>query len=100
MKPSIDGVINPEDIKKAIEKNKRDCLLISIIHISNIIGTIQDIKEIGHFCKRNRLFIHKERNKNSTNNTWRRTRKRIKVRNRKCFWNSWSRRSNKRNKKS
>ena len=58
IKPSIDGVINPEDIKKAIEKNKRDCLLISIIHISNIIGTIQDIKEIGHFCKRNNIFLH------------------------------------------
>src|SRR3990167_2592723 len=58
VKPSIEGIIDPENIKREIEKNKKDCLLLSIIHVSNIIGTIQNIKEIGHLCNKNKIFFH------------------------------------------
>ena len=41
------GLVNPADVEKAIRK---DTILVSIIHASNEIGTIQDISEIGRIC--------------------------------------------------
>ena len=41
------GFVNPLDIKKAIRK---DTILVSIIHGSNEIGTIQPIDKIGKIC--------------------------------------------------
>lgn len=43
------GLVNPQDIKKAIRK---DTILVSIIHASNEIGTIQPIAEIGEIIKK------------------------------------------------
>jgi len=42
------GLIDPEEVKKAIKKNT---ILVSIIHASNEIGTIQPIAEIGRLLK-------------------------------------------------
>ncbi len=49
------GLINPNDVRKAIRK---DTILVSIIHASNEIGTIQPIKEIGKICKEKRVYFH------------------------------------------
>ncbi len=49
------GRISPQDIKKAI---KRGTILVSIIHASNEIGTIQKIAEIGKICKKAGVFFH------------------------------------------
>jgi len=49
------GFINPDDVRKAIRK---DTILVSIIHASNEIGTIQPIKEIGKICKEKRVYFH------------------------------------------
>jgi len=43
------GLVNPKDVEKAIRKNT---ILVSIIHASNEIGTIQPIKQIGEAIKR------------------------------------------------
>src|SRR4030042_3750561 len=43
-----EGLVNPLDIKKAITK---ETVLVSIIHGSNEIGTVQPIKEIGLIIK-------------------------------------------------
>jgi cysteine desulfurase family protein len=43
-----DGFIEPDEIKKAIKSNTR---LIVINHGSNVLGTIQPIKEIGAIAK-------------------------------------------------
>ncbi len=43
-----DGIVDPDDIKKAI---KPDTKLIISTHISNVAGTIQPICEIGAVCK-------------------------------------------------
>jgi cysteine desulfurase / selenocysteine lyase len=43
-----DGFIDPDDIKKAIRPNTK---LVIINHGSNVIGTIQPVKEIGAICK-------------------------------------------------
>jgi len=44
IKVDKNGLVNPLDIKKAI---KKDTILVSIIHASNEIGTIQPIEKIG-----------------------------------------------------
>jgi cysteine desulfurase len=43
------GMVSPADIEKAI---KKDTILVSIIHASNEIGTIQPIEEIGKIIKK------------------------------------------------
>lgn len=45
------GLVNPLDVKKAI---KKDTVLVSIIHASNEIGTIQNIDRIGKICHAHR----------------------------------------------
>lgn len=49
------GNINFDELKKAVKPSTR---LISIIHANNEIGTIQDIKAIGEFCKKNSIIFH------------------------------------------
>ncbi len=42
------GYVDPGDIKRAIRKNTR---MVVVNHSSNIIGTVQPVKEIGKICK-------------------------------------------------
>jgi len=49
------GLVNPEDIRKAIKKST---ILVSIIHASNEIGTIQPIEEIGKICREKGIYFH------------------------------------------
>jgi len=49
------GLVNPLDIKKAINK---DTGLVSVIHASNEIGTIQPIEKIGKICREKKVYFH------------------------------------------
>jgi len=49
------GLVNLADLKKAIRK---DTILVSIIHASHEIGTIEPIKEIGKICKEKGVYFH------------------------------------------
>ena len=49
------GMINPEDVKKAIKENT---LLITIMYANNEIGTINPIKEIGEIAKKHNVYFH------------------------------------------
>ncbi|MBU2635300.1 cysteine desulfurase [Patescibacteria group bacterium] len=49
------GLVNPLDVKKAITKHTG---LVSIIHASNEIGTIQSIEKIGKICRSRRVYFH------------------------------------------
>ncbi len=49
------GLVNPADVEKAIRK---ETILVSIIHASNEIGTIQPIKEIGKICREKGVYFH------------------------------------------
>lgn len=46
---SREGYIRPGDIERAITKDTR---LVSVVHASNVLGTIMPIGEIGEFCRR------------------------------------------------
>lgn len=49
------GLINPEDIRKAI---REDTALVTIMYANNEIGTIQPIDEIAAICKENNVLFH------------------------------------------
>ncbi len=50
-----DGIIDPEEIRKAI---RPDTILISIMYANNEIGTIQPISEIAKIAKENGVVMH------------------------------------------
>lgn len=49
------GMVNPEDVRKAITGKT---ILISIIHASNEVGTIQPIAEIGRIARERGIVFH------------------------------------------
>lgn len=51
---SNEGIINIDDFKECINKNTK---LVVMSHASNVIGTIQPIKEIGKICKKNDIIF-------------------------------------------
>ena len=50
-----DGVVNPEDIRKAI---KDETILITVMYANNETGAIQPIAEIGKIAKENKVLFH------------------------------------------
>ena len=49
------GLIDPEDLEKAIGPNT---ILISIMHANNEVGTIQPVEEIGAIAKAHGILFH------------------------------------------
>ncbi|MDP2741560.1 MAG: cysteine desulfurase family protein, partial [bacterium] len=49
------GTVNPKDIENAI---KEETILVSIMHASNEIGTIEPIEEIGKICRKKGAYLH------------------------------------------
>ena len=50
-----DGLIDLEDLKRAIDK---DTILVSIMYANNEIGVIQPIREIGAICHERNVLFH------------------------------------------
>ena len=55
IKVDKEGIINPDDVAKAINK---DTFLVSIMHANNEIGVIQPIREIAKITKEKGLIFH------------------------------------------
>ena len=53
--PQADGLIDLETIKAAI---RPDTVLVSIMHVNNEIGVIQDIRAIGELCHERGVLLH------------------------------------------
>lgn len=53
--PNDKGVIDPEDVKSAI---KDTTILISIMHINNELGTVNNISKIGEITRERGIFFH------------------------------------------
>lgn len=49
------GIVNPEDIKKAVTDKT---ILIALIHASNEIGTIQDVSAVGKIAREAGIYFH------------------------------------------
>ena len=56
IEPSGNGkTISVEDIKNAVTENTK---LVSVMHVNNEIGAINDIKSIGAFCRSRNILFH------------------------------------------
>ncbi len=55
LEPRENGLINMEDLKAAI---REDTILISIMHVNNEIGVIQDINSIGKIAREHKIIFH------------------------------------------
>jgi len=49
------GVVDPEDVRKSI---RDDTVLVSIMHASGEVGTIEPIKEISEITRERKVFFH------------------------------------------
>ncbi len=55
LSPSPKGIISPDDVEQAI---RPDTILISIMHVNNELGTIQDIQKIGEIAHQHHIPFH------------------------------------------
>jgi cysteine desulfurase len=53
--PKPDGLVDLEKLKEAI---RPDTILVSIMHVNNEIGVIQDIKAIGEITRARKILFH------------------------------------------
>ncbi|MDH5359612.1 MAG: IscS subfamily cysteine desulfurase [Gammaproteobacteria bacterium] len=55
LQPEDTGLI---DLKKLEAAMRDDTILVSIMHVNNEIGVIQDIKTIGEMCRERKIMFH------------------------------------------
>ena len=55
LEPNEGGVINPQDVKAAM---KDSTILISLMHINNELGSLNDLTEIGNIARKAGAFFH------------------------------------------
>ncbi len=53
--PGPDGRLAPEDLERAL---RPDTQLVSVMHVNNETGVIQDIHELGALCRRHNVLFH------------------------------------------
>ena len=53
--PQQDGIISPEQLQAAL---REDTILVSLMHVNNEIGVIQDIAAFGELCRANKTILH------------------------------------------
>ena len=53
--PDEEGIIHPSAVEAAIES---DTCIVSIMHVNNELGTINDIEAIGEICRRHSVLFH------------------------------------------
>jgi len=53
--PASNGIISPEQVAEAI---REDTTLVSLMHVNNEIGVINDIAAIGEVCRAKKVFFH------------------------------------------
>lgn len=55
LKPGADGIVRPEQVQAAL---RSDTQLVSLMHVNNEIGTIQDIAAVGAICRERGVVFH------------------------------------------
>ncbi len=55
MDPEPSGLLDLEKFKAAL---REDTVLVSIMHVNNEVGVIQDIQAIGEICRENKVIFH------------------------------------------
>ena len=55
LEPMPNGLLDLTTFKNAI---REDTILVSVMHVNNEIGVIQDITAIGEICRKNKIIFH------------------------------------------
>ncbi|HEY0939466.1 MAG TPA: IscS subfamily cysteine desulfurase [Steroidobacter sp.] len=55
LKPGSDGIVRPEQVREAL---RPDTQLVSIMHVNNETGVIQDVAAIGAICRERGVAFH------------------------------------------
>ena len=53
--PDKNGLIQPQTVADAL---RDDTTVVSIMHVNNELGTLNDIAAIGKICRENKIFFH------------------------------------------
>ena len=53
--PDKNGLIQPQAVADAL---REDTTVVSIMHVNNELGTLNDIAAIGKLCRENKVFFH------------------------------------------
>jgi cysteine desulfurase len=55
IKPGADGIVRPEQVREAL---RPDTQLVSIMHVNNETGVIQDVAAMGAICRERGIAFH------------------------------------------
>jgi cysteine desulfurase len=55
LQPDANGILNINTLLSAI---REDTLLVSVMHVNNEVGVIQDIRAIGNICRERNIIFH------------------------------------------
>jgi cysteine desulfurase len=55
LKPGADGIVRPEQVREAL---RPDTQLVSLMHVNNETGVIQDVAAIGAICRERGVAFH------------------------------------------
>ena len=55
LKPGVDGIVVPAQVEEAL---RSDTILVSLMHVNNEIGVVQDVAAIGRLCRSRGVLFH------------------------------------------
>ena len=55
LKPDSHGIVHPEQVADAM---RSDTVLVSLMHVNNEIGVVQDVAAIGQICRQKNVLFH------------------------------------------
>jgi len=55
LKPGADGIVAPEQVAAVL---RDDTILVSLMHVNNEIGVVQDIGAVGRACRARGVLLH------------------------------------------
>ncbi|NJD30624.1 MAG: aminotransferase class V-fold PLP-dependent enzyme [Gammaproteobacteria bacterium] len=55
LKPAADGIVSAEQVAAAL---RPDTILVSLMHVNNEIGVVQDVAAVGRTCRQRGVLLH------------------------------------------
>ena len=55
LRPGPDGIVEPSQVEAAL---RADTILVSLMHVNNETGVIQDVGEVGRLCRSRGVLLH------------------------------------------
>ena len=55
LKPAADGIVQPSQVEEALQP---DTILVSLMHVNNEIGVVQDVAAVGRLCRARDIVFH------------------------------------------